>query len=100
MGEFYSRFTEITKQHKENQCIPIADDANNEMLFENMVQFSGEEWHGRCVDMHTFYEQYLNLSVFNTSSHITQHVDEYDESTDSHKTKVEKRRVDYKLFLT
>lgn len=97
--EFYSRFSEIRRQHEANPNIPIVDDSNK-ISFENMVQFSGEEWHGRFVDLHTFYEQYLNAPVFRSSSSITQNIDMYDESTDSMQTKTEKRKVDYKLFLT
>merc|ERR1712154_186242 len=95
--EFYSRFTEIRRHHEQNPNIPVEAD---QITFENMVQFSGEEWHGRFVDLHLFYEKYLNHSVFKSSSKMVQKIDALDPISNKMTTKTEIRKVDYKTFLT
>ena len=95
--EFYSRFTEIRRNHEQNSNIPIQAD---QITFEPDVQFSGEEWHGRFVDLHEFYEKYLNLNVFKSSSKLIHKIDVADPTTNKIKPKTEIRKVDYKTFLT
>jgi len=95
--EFYSRFSEIRRNHEQNADIPVERD---EISFEPNVQFSGEEWHGRFVDFHHFYEKYLNLSVFKSSSKRVIHLDVEDPITKERTVRSETGNVDYKLFLT
>ena len=95
--EFYSRFSEIRRHHEQNANIPIQSD---HIVFEPDVQFSGEEWHGRFVDLHSFYEKYLNHPVFRLSSKLIQKIDVLDPITSKMKTKTEVRKVDYKTFIT
>eukprot|EP01084_Bolivina_argentea_P018652 34696_1 len=97
INEFYSKFTEIRRNHEQNPNIPIESD---QIAFENVVQFSGEEWHGRFVDLHSFYEKYLNHSAFKASSKVLHKIDVHDPITNKMKTKSEIRKVDYKTFIT
>ena len=95
--EFYARFTEIRRNHEQNPSIPIQSDT---ISFEPKVQFSGEEWHGRFVDLHEFYKKYLNLNVFKSSSKLVHKIDVHDPTTNKMKQKTEIRKVDYKTFIT
>eukprot|EP00483_Globobulimina_turgida_P000974 UN00976 len=97
INEFYSKFTEIRRNHEQNADIPVESD---QIAFENIVQFSGEEWHGRFVDLHVFYEKYLNYKAFKSSSKVLLKIDVHDPLTNKIKTKSQIRKVDYKTFLT
>lgn len=95
--EFYSRFSEIRRNHEQNPDIPVERD---DISFEPNVQFSGEEWYGRFVDFHQFYEKYLNLPVFKKSSKRILRFDVEDPNTKERSIRTETGNVDYKAFVT
>lgn len=129
MNSFYEKLTQIRINHEQNPFMPIIDDTvqlssktdiispetqneskmnkNENEIIQNtkLVEFSGEEWNGRFVDLHKFYEDYINLKVFADVCVIQRKVDiepELDakEILAPQATKIIEERVDYQTFVT
>ncbi|ETO31737.1 hypothetical protein RFI_05382 [Reticulomyxa filosa] len=88
LNVFYSRLSDIRRYHKANpnifvprEILPLERGAKlkrkrtdktpqkkKKKKKKHMklaeVEFTGEEWHGRYVDMNGLYTQYINLAVF------------------------------------
>ncbi|KAI3914650.1 hypothetical protein MKW92_006723 [Papaver armeniacum] len=62
-GAFYERLKEIRDYHKQHPNSPAyrQEESDQELLTqEPRVEFSGEEGHGRYLDLHELYNEYIN----------------------------------------
>ena len=64
LSDFYARLREIRHLHRNT---PAGRDVDllQEVLEESKIIWSGEEAGGKCLDLLTFYQQYLNLAKVN-----------------------------------
>ncbi|VVB06022.1 unnamed protein product [Arabis nemorensis] len=56
---FYDRLREIREYHRNYRSSSVVDDFEGD--FKPVISFSGEEGYGRYLDLHDFYNQYVNF---------------------------------------
>jgi len=101
MNVYYSKLSEIRRNHEHNPNIPIPLEQIN---IEPKVEFSGEEWFGRFVDMNSLYYKYINLKVFEGISRVNNTSNKNDNNIKNEKEKnskntINEEMIDYKTFL-
>ncbi|KAI3835332.1 hypothetical protein MKW98_020448 [Papaver atlanticum] len=72
LSAFYDGLKEIREYHKRHPNSHALEESDQELLLkEPHVDFSGEEGHGRYLDLHELYNRYINLdSVLDQSKII------------------------------
>ncbi|KAI3900646.1 hypothetical protein MKW92_022830 [Papaver armeniacum] len=73
LSAFYDGLKEIHEYHKRHPYSRALEESDQELLLkeEPRVEFSGEEGHGRYLDLHELYNRYINLdSVLDPSKII------------------------------
>lgn len=87
-SEFYTRLQIIRDKHRaQHRSIvepmrldfaSVEDSINGDMTGQALVKFSGEEGHGRYLDLHTLYDTYLNLRFVEEKLDYTEYVSTFD----------------------
>ncbi|GKV39130.1 hypothetical protein SLEP1_g46943 [Rubroshorea leprosula] len=62
-GGFYGRLKEIREYHRKHPPAAGVVDVNVEYEELPVIEFTGEEAFGRCLDLHELYNQYINLKL-------------------------------------
>eukprot|EP00040_Diaphanoeca_grandis_P021742 m.116092 g.116092 ORF g.116092 m.116092 type:complete len:513 (-) comp28477_c0_seq2:125-1663(-) len=112
-AEFYRRLRTIKDQHRNSNdtadqlqvnVISAQDSVEGKYPGQALVEFSGEESHGRYLDLHKSYEAYLNLSFIDVKIDYMDYVLKFDrlfDITQKNKNAAYRRYVDSLLaYLT
>ncbi|KAI3855098.1 hypothetical protein MKX03_018492 [Papaver bracteatum] len=69
LNAFYDGLKEIREYHKRHPSSRALEESDQELLLkeEPHVEFSGEEGHGRYLDLHELYNRYINLGSVDQS---------------------------------
>ncbi|BBN09520.1 splicing factor 3A subunit 3 [Marchantia polymorpha subsp. ruderalis] len=100
---FYDRLKEIRDYHRRHPSARVVDegeDAEDLLKEEPWIEFSGEEAHGRYLDLHELYNSYLN-SKFGHSIEYSAYLEEFSQThkiTRNHK--LSKQYREYISHLT
>lgn len=105
-AEFYTRLKGIRERHRRfageivepisNDIISSEDSASGKYPGQSLVEFSGEEGHGRFLDLHAVYDMYLNLGFVKEKIDYTDYILTFDRLFDIPK---KNKNAGYKRYL-
>jgi len=91
--KFYDRLREIKEYHRKYPNLqPEKSEAEqllNSLDIETVVQFSGEEGYGKYLDLHQFFDRFINLKGVNNDMEYVRYLDIFYEFPDKNTVKNE-----------
>jgi len=88
---FYDKLREIKEYHRKYPNLQPEKSEAEQMLnsfdIETVVQFSGEEGYGKYLDLHEFFDRFINLKGVNKDIYYVQYLDIFYEFPDKNTVK-------------